>query len=99
MGTFHKLLFPPRAKPSPLGWLASCLRWLQVNVKPFAGLPKGREFGGEEERNGRGWMAFSWGSCTSPGYRYLPGGLRVTWKITHLLLPFPVKFPSLIKPR
>lgn len=51
MGTFCKLLFPPRAKPSPLGWLMSCLRWLQVNVKPFMGLPKGREFwgGGRKE--------------------------------------------------
>lgn len=41
-----KLLFPARAKPLPLGWLVSRLRWLRVNVKPFVGLPKGREFEG-----------------------------------------------------
>lgn len=96
MGTFCKLLFPACAKPLPLGWLMSCLHWLQANVKPFMGLPKGREFGRGEERNGRGWMAFSWGSCTSPGHLCLPGGLHVTWKITGLLLPFAFKFPSLV---
>lgn len=41
-----KLLFPARAKPLPLGWLVSRLCWLWVNVKPFVGLPKGREFEG-----------------------------------------------------
>lgn len=41
-----KLLFPACAKPLPLGWLVSRLRWLWVNVKPFVGLPKGREFEG-----------------------------------------------------
>jgi len=52
MGTFCKLLFPPRAKPSPSGWLVSCPRQLQVNVKPFVELSKGREFGrgGRKER-------------------------------------------------
>lgn len=38
--------FPARAKPLPLGWRLSRLRWLRVNVKPFTGLPKGREFEG-----------------------------------------------------
>lgn len=41
-----KLLFPGHAKPLPLGWLMSRLRWLWVNVKPFVGLPKGRGFEG-----------------------------------------------------
>lgn len=41
-----KLLSPARAKPLPLGWLVSRLRWLRVNVKPLVGLPKGGEFEG-----------------------------------------------------
>lgn len=91
MGACRKLLVPPCAKPWPLGWLLSCLRWLQVNVKPLEGLPKGRELEwGRKEWESLGDIFL--GLFTALGYLYLPGGhLEHHWFI--IALPSSVSFP------